>query len=107
WRITRPVRIVGLVLKGHGKSVCKAGLKRLIQRTAQFGEKHPWFRRLAVSALDRVPGLKQRLIPVVSGAVRSYPRRSDVPSESLSPRAQQIHAALVSVTKSHKQKEKA
>ncbi|KVD48709.1 hypothetical protein WS61_06825 [Burkholderia sp. ABCPW 11] len=107
WRITRPVRIVGLVLKGHGKAVCKAGLKRVILRTAQFGEKNPWFRRLAVSALNRVPGVKQRLISVVSGTVHSYHPRSDVPLESLSPRAQHIHASLVRAAKSYKKKERA
>ncbi|WP_346268396.1 methyltransferase domain-containing protein [Burkholderia vietnamiensis] len=107
WRITRPVRIVGVALKGRGKATCKAGLKRLIRRTAQFGEKNPWFRRLAVSALNRVPGVKQRLISVVAGAVHSYHPRPDVPPESLSPRAQNIHACLVLAAKSYKKKERA
>ncbi|WP_261309862.1 methyltransferase domain-containing protein [Burkholderia stabilis] len=107
WRITRPVRIVGLVLKGQGKAVGKAGLKRVIRRVAQFGENNPWFRRLAVSALNRVPGVKQRLISVVTGTVRSYDPRHDVPPESLSPRAQHIHASLAWAAKSYKKKERA
>ncbi|MEK7888715.1 methyltransferase domain-containing protein [Burkholderia contaminans] len=105
WKITRPLRIVALVLKGQGKTVFKAGLKRLIQQTARFGDKHPSFRRFAVSVLNRFPGLKQRLIPVVSGTVRPYSARPDVPPESLSPRAQQIHAALAFAAKSYSKKE--
>ncbi|MDN7931007.1 methyltransferase domain-containing protein [Burkholderia metallica] len=107
WRITLPLRAVGLVLKGQGKAVCKAGLKRLIQRAAKFAETHPAFRGFAVSVLNRFPGIKQRLIPVVSGTVRSYYPQPDVPPGSLSPRAQQIHAALAFAAKSYKKKESA
>jgi O-antigen chain-terminating methyltransferase len=104
WRITAPMRITGLVLKGQGKAVGKGALKRVIRRTAAFGEKHPLFKRVAVSALNRVPGVKQRLIPVVSGTVTpSQPRpRPDAPPQGLSPRAQQIHAALVFAAKRYK-----
>ena len=105
WRITSPLRSVGLVLKGQGKSVCKTGLKRVIQRAAKFGEKHPWFNRLAVSALNRVPGIKQRLIPVVSDTVHLYRPRPDVAPEGLSPRAQQIYAALAFAVKNYEKKE--
>ncbi|WP_322082013.1 class I SAM-dependent methyltransferase [Burkholderia sp. BCC1972] len=105
WRITRPLRAVALVLRGQGKTVFKTGLKRLIRRAASFGEQHPSFRRFAVSVLNRFPGLKQRLIPVVSGTVRPYHPRPDVPPESLSPRAQQIHAALAFAAKSYSKKE--
>lgn len=105
WRITGPVRAVRLVLKGQGKSVCKIGLKRVIQRTAEFGEKHPWFRRLAVFALNRVPDVKQRLIPVVSGTVHPYGPRHDAAPEGLSPRAKQIYAALAFAVKSNEKKE--
>ncbi|WP_244122733.1 methyltransferase domain-containing protein [Burkholderia metallica] len=105
WKITRPLRIVALVLKGQGKTVFKAGLKRIIQQAARFGDKHPSFRRFAVSVLNRFPGLKQRLIPVVSGTVNPYRPRPDLPPESLSPRAQQIHAAMAFAAKRYSKKE--
>ncbi|MEM5329965.1 methyltransferase domain-containing protein [Paraburkholderia sp. JHI2823] len=109
WRITRPVRIVGLMLKGQGKSVGKIAIRRSIQHAAKFGESHPWFRRLSVFALDRVPGVKQRLIPIVAGSVRPYPNhaRHAMSPEGLSPRAQHVHAALAFAAKSYKKKEEA
>ncbi|WP_036019771.1 class I SAM-dependent methyltransferase [Paraburkholderia mimosarum] len=105
WRITRPVRGVKLVLKGQGKVVFKVGLKRAIQRAAKFGGKHPWFRRLALSALNRVPGVKQRLIPVVLDTVHLYRPLPDAAPEGLSPRAQQTYAALAFAVKSYEKRE--
>jgi O-antigen chain-terminating methyltransferase len=105
WRITSPLRIVRLVLDGQGKSVFKVGLKRSIRQAANFGERHPLFRRAAVSVLNRVPRIKQRLIPVVSDTVRPHYPVPDAPSSRLSPRAQQIHAALVFAAKSYKKEE--
>ncbi|MEX3951316.1 methyltransferase domain-containing protein [Paraburkholderia sp. EG287B] len=105
WRITRPVRGVKLVLKGQGKVVFKVGAKRAIQRAAKFGGKHPWFRRLAVFALNRVPGVKQRLIPVVSDTVHLYRPRPEVAPEGLSPRAQQTYAALAFAVKNYEKRE--
>ncbi|MCA8336430.1 class I SAM-dependent methyltransferase [Burkholderia multivorans] len=110
WRVTLPLRAVGLVVKGQGKLVFKAGLRRTVVHAAKLGDKYPSFRRFAVSVLNRFPGIKQRLIPVVSGTVRPYAAPTpapDVPLESLSPRAQQIHAALAFAAKSYKKKEEA
>jgi SAM-dependent methyltransferase len=105
WRITRPVRGVKLLLKGQGKVVFKAALKPVVQRAAKFGGKHPWFRRLAVSALNRVPRIKQRLVPVVSDTVHLYRPRPDVAPEGLSPRAQQTYAALAFAVKNYEKRE--
>lgn len=107
WRITAPMRLAKLVFKGHGKAVGKAGLKRVIRRTAAFGENHPTFKRVVVAALNRMPGVKQRLIPVVTGTVRpSQPMaRPDAPPDGLSPRAQRIHTALAFAAKNRDKEE--
>ena len=87
WKITRPLRIVALVLKGQGKTVFKAGLKRVIQQTARFGDEHPSFRRFAVSVLNRFPGLKQRLIPLFPDGASLFRTTRRAAGESESARA--------------------
>ncbi|KWF03478.1 hypothetical protein WT55_26215 [Burkholderia pseudomultivorans] len=97
WRVTAPMRWVSLALRGKG-GASKQALKPLVKRGVRYAYRQPVLRRLAVTVIDRVPGLKARLIPYVVAATASPPAGvASMPNrvDSLDAHASRIHASLV------------
>ncbi|WP_459616159.1 FkbM family methyltransferase [Bordetella sp. 2513F-2] len=104
WRLTRPVRLLGAVVRGHGREVLKPHAARLIRRLAAYGQSRPWFRKAALLVLDRMPGLKHRLFSVATRPSTDM-TSATVESHQLTPRAQQVHATLQFAMKHHQKEE--
>ncbi|WP_258170957.1 methyltransferase domain-containing protein [Burkholderia multivorans] len=98
WRVTAPLRWVSLVARGKALTPAKQALKPLVKRGMRYAYRQPVMRRIAVAIVDRVPGLKARLIPYVAAATASQPVVDvSIPTriDNLDAHASRIHTALL------------
>jgi hypothetical protein len=97
WRVTAPLRSVGLVVKALRSDPLKANVKRGLRLAGRHVIRRPWLAKPARAILNRFPHLKRRLTRVVSG-LESHSAQSAlvVPSDAvhLTPHAREIYAGL-------------
>ncbi|MBN3831743.1 methyltransferase domain-containing protein [Burkholderia sp. Ac-20344] len=94
WRITAPMRSV-VTHAREAKGACKSGMRRALFRGVAYANRNPELRRLAVRVLNRMPGVKQRLVRIIVGAP-AQPVRKPVDDDGLTPRAREAFTALKS-----------
>jgi SAM-dependent methyltransferase len=96
WRVTAPLRWVSSVVRGLGLSTLKPREKVSLQQVAFFVTKHPRLKSVALSVLNRFPGLKSRMVRVITGTPTLPVQPQNVPSDvaHLTPRARRIYADL-------------
>ncbi|MCA8093244.1 methyltransferase domain-containing protein [Burkholderia anthina] len=98
WRVTAPLRWVSLGLRGKGLGPLKRTVKKQVKRVVRYAYRQPVLRRLTVAVLNRVPGLKARLVPYVAAAAASQPvgtASTHIRIDNLDAHANRIHASLV------------
>jgi hypothetical protein len=96
WRITAPLRRVGVAVRGSRLRAMKLRVKVSLHYAAAFVSKHRRLRIAALRVLNRFPRLKSRLLRVIVGTPTFPVHPQNVPSDvpHLTPRARQIYADL-------------
>ncbi|KVX82213.1 methyltransferase type 11 [Burkholderia ubonensis] len=95
WRITAPMRSIVMHAR-EAKDACKSGMRRALFRGVAYANRNPELRRLAVRVLNRMPGVKQRLVRIIVGAPAQPVQRKPVDDDGLTPRAREAFMALKS-----------
>ncbi|WP_175775090.1 class I SAM-dependent methyltransferase [Burkholderia ambifaria] len=95
WRITAPMRSV-VTHAREAKGACKSGMRRALFRGVAYANRNPELRRLAVRVLNRMPGVKQRLVRIIVGAPAQPLQRKQIDDDGLTPRAREAFMALKS-----------
>ncbi|KUY82350.1 methyltransferase type 11 [Burkholderia sp. RF4-BP95] len=95
WRITAPMRSV-VTHAREARGACKSGMRRALFRGVAYANRNPELRRLALRVLNRMPGVKHRLVRVIVGAPAQPVQRKPVDDDGLTPRAREAFMALKS-----------
>ncbi|MCA8421898.1 methyltransferase domain-containing protein [Burkholderia seminalis] len=95
WRVTAPMRSVVTYARG-AKASCKARVRGALFRGIAYANRNPQLRRLAVQVLNRMPGMKQRLVRIIVGAPAQPAQRKPIDDDGLTPRAREAFTALKS-----------
>ncbi|POR55916.1 O-antigen chain-terminating methyltransferase [Paraburkholderia eburnea] len=97
WRITAPLRRVGLIAQAVRRDPVKISAKQALRHAARYVNRRPWLAKPALRVLGRFPHLKLRLARAVSGLeLHSTQSTIAIPSDAahLTPHARQIYANL-------------
>ncbi|CAD6509648.1 hypothetical protein LMG27952_00298 [Paraburkholderia hiiakae] len=97
WRVTAPLRGVGIVVHALQRNTVKSNAKRALGRATLYVRRQPWLAGPALSLLKRFPRLKQRLTLIATGfEVQPAQPAAVIPSDAvhLTPHAREIYSDL-------------
>jgi O-antigen chain-terminating methyltransferase len=97
WRVTAPLRKVGMVGHALRRDSLKSNAKQLLRHAGRYVNRRPWLAKPALRVLRRFPRAKLWLARVMSGLqLHSLQRTLAIPTDAahLTPYAQEIYSDL-------------